>query len=271
MRDRSTSTGGRHRAPATDTSRPTTAGRSARQAAPGGAGSAAGGNGRRAARIAAAEVRAERKHHLIAVASAASLGLVSSFMLALPANAAEPLPADPAVSSGTAPGQSLAVSDSAELPAVQQSTFGASGGTGEVGVTTTGGQTNASWAQLVLQDGGWPTSANNITVILQWMDSENSPQSWWLRNNPLNNGYGSGGGAGFGSYPSLLVAAQDVAVNLQRNSGYSAIVSSLAASAPVQTTAEAIEDSPWAGSHYGYGSLWHAVDVPIVTAPASDW
>ncbi|MCU1476874.1 MAG: hypothetical protein JWQ64_1567 [Subtercola sp.] len=134
-----------------------------------------------------------------------------------------------------------------------------------------GSSTNKDWAALVLVDGGWPTTDNNVTVILQWMDSENSPQSWWLRNNPLNNGYGSGGGAGFGSYPELVTAARDAAINLSQNSVYTEIIADFAASAPVSTTVGAIEASPWASSHYGYGSIWHGVDVPIVAADSSAW
>ncbi|MEF2976722.1 hypothetical protein [Subtercola sp. YIM 133946] len=134
-----------------------------------------------------------------------------------------------------------------------------------------GSSTNRDWATLVLVDGGWPTSENNITVILQWMDSENDPASWWLRNNPLNNGYGSGGGSGFGSYPELVTAARDAAINLSQNSVYSAIIADFAASAPVAETVSAIEASPWASSHYGYGNIWHGVDVPIVAADADAW
>ncbi|WP_022882011.1 hypothetical protein [Gryllotalpicola ginsengisoli] len=135
---------------------------------------------------------------------------------------------------------------------------------------TVGGVTNADWAALVLKDAGLPLTQNNLTVMLQWMDSENSPQSWWLRNNPLNNGLGSGGGGGFGSYDNLGTAAEFVAAQLQRPL-FSGIASALAADSDPAITAQAIMNSAWASSHYGYGSLWHAVDVPIVAAPASAW
>ena len=74
--------------------------------------------------------------------------------------------------------------------------------------------TNYDWADMVLQIGGWPVSTNNVTVITQWMTSEEPTSDWYDRNNPLNNGYGSGGGAGLGSYPNLQVAAYDVVANL---------------------------------------------------------
>jgi hypothetical protein len=267
----STSAAGRHRASAAEAPpTPRQRARARRSSEP--ESPAPRGSGRTSARrTSKAAIRAERKQHLIAAASIASIALVSSFVLALPANAAEPFASAPPGSAAVVNGQTLDIASGAQNPTVQRSSYGQiSTSVGEVAVTP-GGLTNDDWAALVLTDGGWPLSSNNVTVILQWMDSENGPPSWYLRNNPLNNGYGSGGGAGFGSYPNLIVAAQDVAVNLQRNSGYAGIVNNLAASSPVGTTVQAIEDSPWAGSHYGYGTLWHAVDVPTVSAPASDW
>ena len=80
-------------------------------------------------------------------------------------------------------------------------------------------------------------------------------------------GTGSGGGSGFGSYPDLRTAASYVAQQLDRPL-FSAIHDALAADSPVAVSAQAIMGSPWATSHYGNGSLWHAVDVPIVAAPA---
>jgi hypothetical protein len=131
--------------------------------------------------------------------------------------------------------------------------------------------TNADWVKLVLTDGGWPVTDSSVTALLQWMDSENDPHDWWLRNNPLNNGYGSGGGSGFGSYDDLVEAAHYAAENLSTNSVYTNIIAALSSSASVDTIVSAIQNSPWASSHYGYGSLWHAVDVPIVAAPGDAW
>ena len=96
----------------------------------------------------------------------------------------------------------------------------------------TGLSTNFDWAGLVLEDGGWPNTSNNITVITQWMTSEEPTSDWWDRNNPLNNGLGSGGGSGLGSYNDLSTAAYYVALNLESNSyGYPAVAADLAASA----------------------------------------
>jgi hypothetical protein len=124
----------------------------------------------------------------------------------------------------------------------------------------------------VLHDLNAPESSNNVTVITQWMDSEEPVNDWWDRNNPLNNGLGSGGGEGLGSYSNLLVAAHYVALNLEESpADYGAIVADLKASAAPSTTARAIEDSPWAASHYGYGRAWHSGSVATVAAPRSAW
>lgn len=146
-------------------------------------------------------------------------------------------------------------------------------------VATTGRSTNIDWAKWVLTDGNWPQSANNVTVLTQWMSSEQSNTSqWWTGGNPdsshvnpLNNGLGSGGGAGLGNYPDLLTAAHYVAENLTGGSSYATVRADLAASAAPSTTAAAIWNSPWASSHYGYGSSWHTATVAAVAAPASLW
>ncbi len=129
--------------------------------------------------------------------------------------------------------------------------------------------TNADWAKLVMMFGGWPQTDQNVTVMLRWMRQENGPPDWWNRNNPLNNGYGSGGGAGLGSYPDLVTAAQYAAANLQR--GYPSIVAAFAAGSSADATAQAIWASPWSASHYANGSHWSTAPVQIVQAPASAW
>ncbi len=131
--------------------------------------------------------------------------------------------------------------------------------------------TNYDWARIVLLSGGWPVTDSNVTVLVRWMRQENGPTNWWNRNNPLNNGYGSGGGAGLGSYPDLVTAAQMAAKNLATHSFYSSIVAGLAASAPPEMIEPAIWASPWASSHYGDGTHWSHAPVPVVKAPTSAW
>jgi hypothetical protein len=214
------------------------------------------------------------------MSAAASILLAGTAAVAMPANAAT-IPGGRTVyaSQLLASAQSLTVHPGAAKPAIDIDPYNAGGpaatevNTVEDGsdVTfTVGGTTNADWAALVLQDAGLPVTKNNLTALLQWMDSENSPQTWFLRNNPLNNGLGSGGGSGFGSYANLRVAATYVAKQLDR-SLFGAIHAAMAADSPVAVTAQAIMGSPWATSHYGNGRLWHAVDVPIVAAPAGAW
>jgi hypothetical protein len=149
---------------------------------------------------------------------------------------------------------------------------GASGAHAATEFPGTGLATNYDWAYLVLQDGGWPSTINNLTVMTQWMDSEEPVTNWWDRNNPLNNGLGSGGGSGLGSYASVVDAAYYVAANLEyKGFGYPAIAADLAASAAPKVTAKAIWDSSWAGGHYGYGKGWFSGSAAVVAAPPKSW
>ena len=133
--------------------------------------------------------------------------------------------------------------------------------------------TNYAWAKLVLLDGGWPQSDNNVVVLLRWMRQENGANDWWNRNNPLNNSYGAPGAGGTGRNASLITAAANAAGALKANAGggYSGIVAALAASADPAVTAEAIWASSWSSSHYANGSHWSTAPVPEVKAPASAW
>lgn len=130
--------------------------------------------------------------------------------------------------------------------------------------------TNEAWAKLVLLDGGWPQSDENVTVLLRWMRQENGTNNWWNRNNPLNNGLGTVGAGGTGVYPNLIVAAHYVAANLQR-SMFSGIAAALAANFPASATAPAIWASGWSTSHYANGAHWSTRAVDTVQAPASAW
>jgi hypothetical protein len=144
-------------------------------------------------------------------------------------------------------------------------------------VATTGAQsliaggTNEDWAKLVLVFGDFPLTTENINVMLRWMRQENGTDNWWNRNNPLNNGYGSGGGSGLGSYDSLVTAAQYCADGLRHFSFYDGIEAGLDAGDDADATARAIWASPWAGSHYANGSHWSTRPVDIVEAPSSAW
>lgn len=165
----------------------------------------------------------------------------------------------------TLPEQRLLVDATIAAPVVDRDSLGATDSIESLARVGT----NRSWAQLVLVFGGWPTTDANVTVLLRWMRQENGPPDWWNRDNPLNNGYGSGGGAGLGSYPDLVTAAKYCAANLQR--GYPGIVAGLAAGTSADATAAAIWASPWASSHYANGAHWSTAPVQIVQAPPSAW
>ena len=129
--------------------------------------------------------------------------------------------------------------------------------------------TREDFATAVLTDLGVPVSATNMSNILDWMAAENPVSNWAPRNNPLNNGFGSGGGSGLGSYPSLTVAAQDVAANLSAgNYGYGAITQALQSSAPQAQFTQAVVNSDWANSHYA-GSAFANGQIANANAPGN--
>jgi hypothetical protein len=163
--------------------------------------------------------------------------------------------------------QSFTASEKIEPTIVTRDNYSATPG---VATLATGG-TNHDWAKLVLLYGGFPMSENNVTVMTRWMRQENGPPDWFNRNNPLNNGWGSGGGSGLGSYSNLEIAAQNAAEALHGNPGYGAIVLAFNQSAPTDVTERAIWASPWASSHYANGGHWAYTPVPVVKAPAGAW
>lgn len=163
--------------------------------------------------------------------------------------------------------QTFSVPETVTAPGVTRDGYSAT--SGRVNLAASG--TNHDWAKLVLMSGGWPVTEANVTVMVRWMRQENGVNSWWNRNNPLNNGLGSGGGSGLGSYDNLMIAAEKAAENLQRHPGYEAIVAGFAGSAPTEVTESAIWASPWAESHYGNGSHWSQAPVPVVKAPPEAW
>jgi hypothetical protein len=197
-------------------------------------------------------------------ASLGALSLIAVFAIAPPAT---PDAAGQLALYIAAHPQTLRVSDRVSLQDGARDGYSATAGAESLSANGT----NYAWAKMVLLSGGWPQSEANVTVMVRWMRQENGTDSWWNRNNPMNNGYGSGGGGGLGSYDNLVTAAQKAAENLHRNPSFSTIVGAFAVSAPTNITEQAIWASPWASSHYGNGSRWHTSAVPEVKAPASAW
>ncbi|GAB3605543.1 hypothetical protein GCM10027413_09520 [Conyzicola nivalis] len=133
------------------------------------------------------------------------------------------------------------------------------------------GGTNHDWAKLVLLYAKFPVTDSNVAVFTRWMRQENGTDDWWNRNNPLNNGWGSGGGSGLGSYANLDIAAQNAAKALHGNPGYAAIVAGFESSAPTAQIEQAIWASPWATSHYANGAHWSQAPVDVVKSPGGTW
>ena len=123
---------------------------------------------------------------------------------------------------------------------------------------------------------GFPVTDSNVTVLTRWMRQESGADCWFNRNNPLNNGWGSGGGGGLGSYDTLAIAAENAAENpadaLYSVSGYSAIVEAFAASAPTERSSRRqfghprglLATTPTAATR-------SCAPVPVVAAPEGTW
>ncbi|MDM4761583.1 hypothetical protein QT381_00985 [Galbitalea sp. SE-J8] len=193
----------------------------------------------------------------------AVLGLVASVAIVPVASAqAQDLPS----SVTDLESQSLVVSAAADEPVIARPDATASDGVESLVASGT----NADWATLVLLDGDFPITQENVTVFLRWMRQENGPDDWFNRNNPLNNGYGSGGGGGTGVYSELQTAAQKAAENLRRPI-FSDIAAAFDAKQSADATARVIWASRWSTSHYANGHHWSTAPVKIVTAPAGAW
>ncbi len=129
---------------------------------------------------------------------------------------------------------------------------------------------NYAWAKLVLYYGGWPITDESVTVIVRWMRQENGVDSWWNRNNPLNNGWGVG--SYMGSNDTLDAAAYNVADAINKLGGYSSIRDAFASgSKSTDQLWYGIWTSSWASGHYEGGSHYSTAPVPSVVAPAELW
>lgn len=132
--------------------------------------------------------------------------------------------------------------------------------------------TNHDWAKMVLLFAGFPMTDDSVTVITRWMRQENYVDSWWTRNNPLNNGWGASyGPGGTGSNVDLVAAARNAADALLTYGRYAGIRQAFQAGADSATIEAAIWASPWASGHYNNGAHWHYNPVPVIKAPASAW
>lgn len=206
------------------------------------------------------------RRSLAAAAVLSVIGMLAGVALVPPAQPGDALPFAAADAPHLGDVQQLDVAADVSVPSVSHESYVATTGA----KTLVAGGTNVDWAKLVLVEGGWPLTEENITFMMRWMRQENGADNWWNRNNPLNNGQGSGGGSGLGSYPTLVEAAYYAAENLQ-SGRYPAVDAALARGDSADATAQAIWASAWASSHYGYGTHWSSRPYEVIEAPASAW
>jgi hypothetical protein len=122
------------------------------------------------------------------------------------------------------------------------------------------------WAKQLLQSIGAPVSAGNVQFIYDWEKSEGGGGKY----NPLNQGpvpnhpeltttgsqYG-GGAADYASWQAGLQGASDY-LNMPN---YTKVLAALK-SGDSAGARNALWASPWAESHYGYGTNWFGGPIP---------
>lgn len=103
-------------------------------------------------------------------------------------------------------------------------------------------------------------TGDTVAMVVEWTLAEDSGEGAFLRNNPLNTtqpGFAetvtinSDGVKGYES----RAAGLDAAVHTITNGLYDEVVRALLAN-DAESAKRALWASPWAGSHYGYGSGW---------------
>lgn len=123
-----------------------------------------------------------------------------------------------------------------------------------------------AWAKQLLQNIGAPVSASNVQFVYDWEKSEGGGGKY----NPLNQGpvpghpeltttgsqYG-GGAADYASWQAGLQGATDY-LNMPN---YTHVLAALK-SGDSSGARNALWASPWAASHYGYGSAWYSGSIP---------
>ena len=203
---------------------------------------------RREARIASRTLRWVTRPAAIG-ATLIAFAMATVFAIAPPA---PPSAAERLHELAVAHAQTLQVADHVVPTSTRRDSFSATPGI----VTLAQSGTNYDWAKLVLTFAKLPVTDDNVTVFTRWMRQENGADNWWNRNNPLNNGYGSGGGGGTGSYPNLVVAAKMCAESFTANPGYAGFVAAFRANASTSEIERAIWASNWAAGHYANGGHW---------------
>lgn len=129
-----------------------------------------------------------------------------------------------------------------------------------------GGKGSAvTYAQDLLKSLGVPQSKQNVQFVYDWEVSEGGGGAY----NPLNIGpvgnlasSGTQYGGGAADYPSYAASIQAVTQTVK--SSYKSLYSALQQSS-YSGAEQALWASPWAASHYGYGSNWSTETPPGAT------
>jgi len=212
--------------------------------------------------------RSRRAHSAGPVVALASGGAA----LLLVAGAIAPVPAfaDDGLPHRSVGGQSLDIIETAAPAVSRPRAYDSEKSPAEQKADLIAAHDNYAWAKLVLWYGGWPITEQSVTVMVRWMRQENGVNSWWNRNNPLNNGWGVG--SYMNTVENLDTAAYYVADAIHSLGGYASIREAFASGAlSADEIWTGIWTSSWASGHYDGGTHYSTAPVPSVVAPADAW
>jgi hypothetical protein len=115
----------------------------------------------------------------------------------------------------------------------------------------------SGWARALLAADSLPLTACNLSAVTEWEAREGGGFGNQASFNPLN--VNPGPGAGWPGHPAIGAwAFPDATTGLRYtvatldNGYYAGILAALRAGDSAQAVCDAIEDSPWAASHYQY-------------------
>lgn len=117
--------------------------------------------------------------------------------------------------------------------------------------------TRDSWARALLRADGLPRTSCNVTAVVTWELHEGGGFGNQAAFNPLNVNPGPGAGwpgynaTGAWAFPDPRTGLRYTVATLN-NGSYGPVLSALRDGSSAQAVLTAVEDSPWAGSHYGY-------------------
>jgi hypothetical protein len=117
--------------------------------------------------------------------------------------------------------------------------------------------TRDSWARALLRADGLPRTSCNIAAVVAWELHEGGGFGNQAAFDPLNVNPGAGANwpghnaIGAWAFPDAATGLR-YTVRTLNNGNYGAIISALQAGTSDQAVLTAVENSPWAQSHYGY-------------------